>query len=184
MAASRRRRAGRRRWRAGGSPSPVRSPMGAGERARARFLANRDNNMRYVALNTLARVVAVDTQAVQRHRATIVDCVKDADVSIRRCGPAGPRTARRRAAGGRPVRVSNLCGLLAGSIQWEAYNGGRLGSLLNACVLACGSAKASRCCLCCSSSTRARTRRRCLSGPGAEAPPRAPPGARSSSCTR
>jgi AP-1 complex subunit gamma-1 len=31
-----------------------------------------------------AQVVAVDTQAVQRHRATIVDCVKDADVSIRR----------------------------------------------------------------------------------------------------
>jgi AP-1 complex subunit gamma-1 len=32
----------------------------------------------------LLQVVAVDTQAVQRHRATIVDCVKDADVSIRR----------------------------------------------------------------------------------------------------
>jgi hypothetical protein len=30
------------------------------------------------------QVVAVDTQAVQRHRAVIVDCVKDADVSIRR----------------------------------------------------------------------------------------------------
>jgi len=27
-----------------------------------RFLANRDNNMRYVALNTLAKVVLVDTQ--------------------------------------------------------------------------------------------------------------------------
>jgi hypothetical protein len=27
-----------------------------------RFLANRDNNIRYVALNMLARVVAVDTQ--------------------------------------------------------------------------------------------------------------------------
>ena len=40
--------------------------------------------MRYVALNTLAKVVSVDTQAVQRHRNTIVDCVKDADVSIRR----------------------------------------------------------------------------------------------------
>lgn len=50
----------------------------------ARFLANRDNNIRYVALNTLAQVVAVDTQAVQRHRATVVDCVKDADLSIRR----------------------------------------------------------------------------------------------------
>ena len=49
-----------------------------------RFLANRDNNMRYVALNTLARVVAVDTAAVQRHRATVVECVRDADVSIRR----------------------------------------------------------------------------------------------------
>ncbi|KAJ9508579.1 hypothetical protein QJQ45_012110 [Haematococcus lacustris] len=49
-----------------------------------KFLANRDNNMRYVALNTLAKVVAVDTQAVQRHRTTIVECVKDADVSIRR----------------------------------------------------------------------------------------------------
>lgn len=49
-----------------------------------RFLANKDNNIRYVALNTLAKVVSVDTQAVQRHRTTIVDCVKDADVSIRR----------------------------------------------------------------------------------------------------
>lgn len=27
-----------------------------------RFLANKDNNIRYVALNTLAKVVAVDTQ--------------------------------------------------------------------------------------------------------------------------
>lgn len=49
-----------------------------------RFLGNKDNNIRYVALNTLAKVVSVDTQAVQRHRQTIVDCVKDADVSIRR----------------------------------------------------------------------------------------------------
>jgi Adaptin N terminal region len=112
-----------------------------------RFLGHRDNNMRYVALHSLAKVgvwlpadvvlcthaldrsivrctirwgrvqcacnagahthtcphahphahpatgvcvcvpmqvVSVDTQAVQRHRATIVECVKDADVSIRR----------------------------------------------------------------------------------------------------
>ncbi len=27
-----------------------------------RFLANKDNNIRYVALNTLAKVVSVDTQ--------------------------------------------------------------------------------------------------------------------------
>ena len=49
-----------------------------------RFLGNKDNNIRYVALNTLAKVVAVDTQAVQRHRHTIVECVKDSDVTIRR----------------------------------------------------------------------------------------------------
>ena len=48
-----------------------------------RFLINRDNNIRYVALNTLHKVVASDPQAVQRHRNTIVDCLKDADSSIR-----------------------------------------------------------------------------------------------------
>ncbi|CAL5044354.1 unnamed protein product [Urochloa decumbens] len=49
-----------------------------------RFLSNRDNNIRYVALNMLMKAIGVDTQAVQRHRATILECVKDADVSIRK----------------------------------------------------------------------------------------------------
>lgn len=48
-----------------------------------RFLLNRDNNIRYVALNSLSKVVSEDVAAVQRHRTTIVDCLKDADVSIR-----------------------------------------------------------------------------------------------------
>ena len=36
-----------------------------------RFLLNRDNNIRYVALNSLSKVVSEDIAAVQRHRNTI-----------------------------------------------------------------------------------------------------------------
>lgn len=64
-----------------------------------RFLLNRDNNIRYVALNTLSRCIVEQKQsgreveegeggntamsALQRHRTTVVDCLKDPDVSIR-----------------------------------------------------------------------------------------------------
>lgn len=49
-----------------------------------KFLTNRDNNIRYVALNTLIRVVAIEPNAVQRHRNTILECLRDPDISIRR----------------------------------------------------------------------------------------------------
>lgn len=38
----------------------------------------------YVALNTLNKVVTIDTNAVQRHRSIILDCLRDGDISIRR----------------------------------------------------------------------------------------------------
>nr|VDD51247.1 unnamed protein product [Brassica oleracea] len=40
--------------------------------------------LRYVALNMLMRALTVDSIAVQRHRATILECVKDSVASIQR----------------------------------------------------------------------------------------------------
>ena len=63
-----------------------------------RFLLNRDNNIRYVALNTLSRCIVEQmnsgrqdlgedansaSSALQKHRSTVVDCLKDPDISIR-----------------------------------------------------------------------------------------------------
>ena len=49
-----------------------------------RFLMSRDNNLRYVALNSLLRLVKIDPLAVQRHKNTIMDCLKDPDVVIKK----------------------------------------------------------------------------------------------------
>lgn len=51
----------------------------------ARFLTNnRDNNLRFVALAALLAVNKTMPDAVQTHRSTIIDCLKDVDTSIRR----------------------------------------------------------------------------------------------------
>lgn len=49
-----------------------------------KFLSSKDNNTRYVALDTLLTVVPHEPVAVQRHRQTIVACLNDGDISIRR----------------------------------------------------------------------------------------------------
>lgn len=49
-----------------------------------RFLSNKDNNIRYVALTTLNKTITIDHASVQRHRNTVLECLHDADISIRR----------------------------------------------------------------------------------------------------
>ncbi|XP_032421675.1 AP-1 complex subunit gamma-like 2 [Xiphophorus hellerii] len=49
-----------------------------------RFLLNNDRNIRYIAMTSLQKIVSTDHNAVQRHRGTIVDCLKDQDASVKR----------------------------------------------------------------------------------------------------
>ncbi|RKO97365.1 hypothetical protein CXG81DRAFT_13175, partial [Caulochytrium protostelioides] len=63
-----------------------------------KFLSNRDNNIRYVALTTLTRTQSAmqsgmsgagesassDASELQRYRGTIIECLHDLDISIRR----------------------------------------------------------------------------------------------------
>lgn len=38
----------------------------------------------YIAMTSLQKIVGTDHNAVQRHRGTIVDCLKDQDASVKR----------------------------------------------------------------------------------------------------
>mmetsp|Transcript_3456 Transcript_3456/g.5090 ORF Transcript_3456/g.5090 Transcript_3456/m.5090 type:complete len:820 (-) Transcript_3456:8-2467(-) len=49
----------------------------------SKFLVSKNNNLRYVSLNTLIHVVEKNPAAVYRHLNTILDCLYDADSSIR-----------------------------------------------------------------------------------------------------
>ncbi|XP_036697482.1 AP-1 complex subunit gamma-like 2 isoform X2 [Balaenoptera musculus] len=49
-----------------------------------RFLLNSDRNIRYVALTSLLRLVQSDHSAVQRHRPTVVECLREPDDSLSR----------------------------------------------------------------------------------------------------
>jgi len=49
-----------------------------------KFLTNKENNVRYVALQQLIKVVDIDYTAVQRHRQTVIDCLKDHDLVIKK----------------------------------------------------------------------------------------------------
>lgn len=50
-----------------------------------KLLSSRDNNYKYIALNTLQEVAKSDINSVQKHKNIILECVKDHhDISIKR----------------------------------------------------------------------------------------------------
>ncbi|ODV58103.1 AP-1 complex subunit gamma [Ascoidea rubescens DSM 1968] len=49
-----------------------------------KFLTLKDNNIKYISLNTLLTVVKLEPKTVQRHQAIIVNCLMDNDISIKR----------------------------------------------------------------------------------------------------
>lgn len=49
-----------------------------------KFLTNKENNVRNVALNQLKEVVDIDYNAVQKHKQTITECLKDHDLQIKK----------------------------------------------------------------------------------------------------
>ena len=49
-----------------------------------KFLSSKDLNLKYIALNTLKDVARFDISAVQKHRALILDFLKDNDISLQR----------------------------------------------------------------------------------------------------
>lgn len=49
-----------------------------------KFLSSKDLNLKYIALNTLKDVARYDLSAVQKHRALILDFLKEQDISLQR----------------------------------------------------------------------------------------------------
>ena len=48
------------------------------------FLSNKDNNYKYLALNTLNDIAKIDIDTVQKHKNVILDFLKDPDIAIKR----------------------------------------------------------------------------------------------------
>ena len=49
-----------------------------------KMLTNKDNNYKYISLRTLQSVARTDLISVQKHKNTIIECMKDPDISIQR----------------------------------------------------------------------------------------------------
>ena len=48
------------------------------------MISLKENNFKYIALRTLQIVAKTDLPSVQKHKNTILECMKDSDISIKR----------------------------------------------------------------------------------------------------
>ena len=60
------------------------SLKGLGGSILGQFLANKDNNFKYLALNTLNDIAKIDIDTVQKHKNVILEFLKDPDIAIKR----------------------------------------------------------------------------------------------------
>ena len=60
------------------------SLKGLGGSILGQFLANKDNNYKYLALNTLNDIAKIDIDTVQKHTNVILEFLKDPDIAIKR----------------------------------------------------------------------------------------------------
>ena len=60
------------------------SLKGLGGSILGQFLANKDNNYKYLALNTLNDIAKIDIDTVQKHKNVILEFLKDPDIAIKR----------------------------------------------------------------------------------------------------
>ena len=60
------------------------SLKGLGGSILGQFLSNKDNNYKYLALNTLNDIAKIDIDTVQKHKNVILEFLKDPDIAIKR----------------------------------------------------------------------------------------------------
>lgn len=106
--------------------SPPPALLAAAADAVAKFLRSRSNNLKYAGIEGLTDIVAAAPHAAAQHQAAVIDCLEDADDTLR----AKTLTLLYRMAG--PHNVAVIAGRMLGHAR--AYSSGDDDALAEACA--------------------------------------------------